>query len=231
MEGARCPFEIEAGWRKKLEKELREPYLFRLAAFVEAERAGIVPIYPPRELVFRAFELTSYDAVKVVIVGQDPYHGKGQAEGLSFSVPPGIPLPPSLKNIFKELAADLGIPAPSHGCLSSWAEQGVLLLNATLTVQEGAPMSHRGKGWERFTDAVIAKLCEREDPVIFVLWGNSAKQKLVHIPQLQLKTQHSILTAPHPSPLSAHNGFFGCRHFSLINQLLQEMGKESIRWA
>lgn len=231
METVICPFEIEAGWKKVLDKELYEAYMLHLAAFLETERAGNTPIYPPKELVFNAFNLTSFEKVKVVIVGQDPYHGARQAHGLSFSVPIGVPPPPSLKNIFKELVEDVGITMPAHGCLISWAKQGVMLINATLTVREGVPMSHHGRGWERFTDAVIAKLCERVDPVIFVLWGNSAKEKMAHIAQAEGKTPHYVLSAPHPSPFSAHSGFFGCRHFSKTNELLKNLGKDPINWS
>lgn len=220
-------FELEPSWQKALEQDLDQPYLSHLAAFVERERAGNVPVYPPKELVFNAFYKTPYDKVSVVIMGQDPYHGQGQAHGLSFSVPRGIPLPPSLQNICKEITADLSVEAPEHGCLLSWAEQGVLLLNATLTVRQGEPLSHSGKGWEQFTDVVIDRLAEREDPVIFVLWGKYAQEKCR---RLKEGSHHFILTAPHPSPLSAHNGFFGCRHFSKINELLVNQGKKPIDW-
>ena len=180
-----------------MEKELNEPYMKGLAAFVAQERLGSIPVYPPEDMVFNAFNMTPYDKVQVVVVGQDPYHGKGQAHGLCFSVPEGIPPPPSLLNIFKEMAADIG-KVPKHGCLTGWAKQGVLLLNATLTVRQGEPLSHFGKGWERFTDAVIERLNEREDPIIFVLWGNSAKKKGAN------RSHHFILTAPDPlSPLGA----------------------------
>lgn len=195
-----------------------------LAAFLERERAGSVPVYPPEELVFNAFN-TPFEEVKVVIVGQDPYHGAGQAHGLCFSVPVGVPSPPSLQNIFKELATDTGC-VRTDGCLSGWARQGVLLLNATLTVREGQPMSHHGKGWERFTNAAIRCLNEREDPVIFVLWGSSAKKK-----GMGIDSHHFVLTAPHPSPLSAYTGFFGCRHFSKINELLLQQNKKEINWS
>ncbi|MFQ5753289.1 MAG: uracil-DNA glycosylase [bacterium] len=226
-----CPFEIEPSWNKALAEELQQSYLLRLAAFVERERASNVPIYPPKDLVFNAFKKTPFSKVKVLIMGQDPYHGPGQAHGLCFSVPKGVPPPPSLQNIFKELVSDVGIEMPRHGCLIPWAEQGVMLLNATLTVRQGAPLSHHGKGWELFTDAVIAKLCEREDPVIFVLWGKSAQEKLNHINQCKRKKEHFMLTAAHPSPLSAYNGFFGCRHFSKINELLVQAKKDPINWA
>ncbi|HEY4832234.1 MAG TPA: uracil-DNA glycosylase [Waddliaceae bacterium] len=228
MENNFCPFEIEQSWGKVLAEELQKPYLLQLAAFVENERRLGVPIYPSKELVFNAFKLTPYSQVKVVIMGQDPYHGPGQAHGLCFSVPKGVPSPPSLVNIFKELASDVRIEMPKHGCLLSWAEQGILLLNATLTVQQGNPMSHHGKGWERFTDAIIAKLCEREEPIIFVLWGKSAKEKGAQVKQLN--TKHILLAAAHPSPLSAHQGFFGCKHFSKINDLLIQQNKAEITW-
>lgn len=220
-----CPFEIEASWRQVLGEVLYEPYMVQLAAFVARDRLGSLPIYPPEELVFNAFRKTPYDKVKVVIVGQDPYHNPGQAHGLAFSVPHGVLPPPSLQNIFKELQADLGIEPPSHGNLSSWAEQGVLLLNATLTVKQNEPLSHHGKGWEKFTDGVIEALKRREDPVIFVLWGKSAQKKCQN-----LDGSHIVLTAAHPSPLSAHNGFFGCRHFSKINDLLLSQKKTPIIW-
>lgn len=224
-------FELEPSWNAALKDHWQKPYLASLASFVERERALGVPVYPPKELMFNAFYKTPYDKVKVVIMGQDPYHGAGQAHGLSFSVPAGVASPPSLQNIFKELAADVGITIPSHGCLSSWAEQGVLLLNATLSVRQGEPMSHHGKGWEHFTDAVIAKLCERKDPVIFVLWGKSAQEKGKNIETWSINgTKHTVLTAPHPSPFSAHSGFFGCKHFSKINKLLADQGKVPINW-
>lgn len=221
------PFEIEPSWLKILEAELQQAYIPSLAAFVERERTSGLSVFPPKDLVFNAFWKTPFDQVKVVIMGQDPYHGPGQAHGLSFSVPKGVPAPPSLQNIYKEINADLGLPIPNHGCLMSWAEQGVLLLNATLTVRQGEAMSHHGKGWELFTDAVIMHLSQREDPVIFVLWGKSAQEKCR---QLKDNTKHLILTAPHPSPLSAHAGFFGCRHFSKINELLVKQGKQAINW-
>jgi uracil-DNA glycosylase len=226
-----CPFEIEASWKVILEDELQKPYMLQLAAFVEKERAAGISIYPPKELVFNAFNLTPYDKVNVLIVGQDPYHGPGQAHGLCFSVPENVDFPPSLRNIFKELKEDVGMVIPDNGCLIPWAKQGVMLLNTTLTVRQGTPLSHAGKGWERFTDVVIAKLSEREDPVIFVLWGNAAKEKVAHIKQLEGKTQHFLLSAAHPSPFSANNGFFGCRHFSKINEILLKLNKKPIDWS
>lgn len=223
-----CPFEIETSWRQALGDELYAPYLIDLAAFLKRERVGKIPVYPPEELVFNAFKKTPYDAVKVLIMGQDPYHGPGQAQGLSFSVPDGIPPPPSLQNIFKELQADLGIEPTKNGSLTKWAEQGVMLLNATLTVRKGEAMSHHNKGWERFTDAVIRTLCKKEEPVIFVLWGKSAQEKCRHLDLSQ--SQHVVLKAAHPSPFSANNGFFGCRHFSEINTLLIKRGAAPIDW-
>jgi len=220
-------YQFDKKWKELLKQDLLSPYVTELVSFLDNEHASQT-IFPPKDLIFNAFNLTPYEKVKVVIMGQDPYHGPGQAHGLSFSVPQGIPLPPSLKNIYKELNADLGLPIPNHGCLTSWAEQGVLLLNATLTVRKGEPLSHHGRGWERLTDAVIAKLCEREDPMIFVLWGKSAQEKCGSI---ESHPRHIVLKAPHPSPFSAYQGFFGCRHFSKINDHLLKLGKEPINWS
>lgn len=217
---------IEKSWHEKLKDEIAKPYIADLKAFLSKEHQGGAVIYPPEPLVFHAFAGTPYEKVKVVIVGQDPYHGAGQAHGLSFSVPCGITVPPSLKNIFKELHDDLGLPLPCHGCLDSWAKQGVLLLNATLTVRAGEPRSHYGKGWEQFTDAVIDIMVQREDPVVFMLWGKSAQEKGRRI----VGTHHAILQAAHPSPYSADR-FFGCRHFSKTNALLKKWGKAPINWA
>lgn len=218
-------FILEKSWSEVLKNELENPYMQDLALFVENERKNKT-VYPAENLVFNAFFKTPYKEVKVVIMGQDPYHNPLQAHGLSFSVPDGVKLPPSLKNIFKELKNDLNIDNKS-GCLDSWASQGVLLLNATLTVTEKTPMSHHGRGWEQFTDAVVASLVEREDPVIFVLWGNAAKKKVQHI---ENHTKHVLLTAAHPSPFSAHSGFFGCQHFSRINEILSKLGQKEIDW-
>ena len=184
-------------------------------------------IFPSMYDIFNALKYTDYNDVKVVIIGQDPYHEIGQAHGLCFSVQDGVAFPPSLQNIFKELNADLGIPMPKSGNLTKWAKQGVLLLNTVLTVREHYANSHKNKGWETFTNAVIEKLNEREDPIIFLLWGNDAKRKK----ELITNKQHIVLTAAHPSPLSAYNGFFGCHHFSKTNQLLINMGKEPIDWS
>ncbi len=226
------PFILEPSWQQVLKDELHQPYVIELAAFIEREYAlSPVPIYPSRDLIFNAFYQTPFPQTQVVIVGQDPYHGPGQAHGLSFSVPIGVKSPPSLQNIFKELTSDLSIPIPSSGCLIPWARQGILLLNATLTVRKGEPLSHHGIGWERFTDVVIQKLQQREDPLIFVLWGKSAQDKGRFLRDPHMPKRHFILTAAHPSPYSANQGFFGCRHFSKINELLTKQGKNPIQWA
>ena len=222
------PPQLEASWAEVLKEEFEKPYMQALKEFIANERMGMSPIYPPAKEVFNAFSYTPLNQVKVVIVGQDPYHGPGQAHGLCFSVQEGVAIPPSLQNIFKELNSDLGIKIPSHGCLTAWAKQGVLLLNATLTVSQSSPMSHHGKGWEEFTDAVIQILCRRSDPIIFLLWGKSAQQKYQHL--ASINNQHLVLKAPHPSPFSAYSGFFGCKHFSKTNQFLIEHGKEPIDW-
>lgn len=221
---------LEAGWHRILKEEIEKPYVKKLKAFLAQEKAQGKVVYPPEPLVFNAFLQTPYAHVKVVIMGQDPYHGPGQAHGLSFSVPCGISPPPSLKNIFKEIEEDLKISPPEEGCLTHWAKQGVLLLNATLTVRAREPKSHYGKGWELFTDAVIAHLLQREDPLVFILWGASAQEKLHSILQAK-KTPHAVLTAAHPSPYSAYNGFFGCRHFSKTNAYLKKWGKSPIDWS
>ena len=222
------PPQMEPQWGGLLEEEFRKPYMNQLRNFVAQERASY-PVYPPKELVFNAFLQTPPEATRVVIIGQDPYHGPGQAHGLSFSVPPGIEQPPSLRNIFKELKSDLGVPTPSHGCLISWARQGVLLLNATLTVRDGLAKSHHGQGWETFTDAVVTRLAARKEPLIFLLWGRSAYDKCKQC--LNEARHHLILTAPHPSPLSAHAGFLGCRHFSKTNEQLSQWGRSPINWS
>lgn len=225
------PFELESSWQKVLADELSSPYMTELAAFVKRERGSKIAVYPPEELVFNAFYKTPFSGVKVVIVGQDPYHGPGQAHGLSFSVPKGVAPPPSLQNIFKELQSDLNLEIPTHGCLTHWSEQGVMLLNATLTVRNSEAMSHHNKGWERFTDAVIRKLYERKEPVIFVLWGKNAQEKCRFLSEINKDNKHSLLTAPHPSPFSARTGFFGCRHFSKINEILTARGESPIDWS
>ncbi len=220
---------LETSWREHLSEEMEKSYFKDLEAFLAKEHAHPHVIYPPEPLIFNAFLHTPFDKVKVVIVGQDPYHGPGQAHGLAFSVPCGIPLPPSLRNIFLELESDLGIPPSKDGCLIPWAKQGVLLLNATLTVRSGEPKSHHGKGWERFTDAVVDKLLQRQEPLVFLLWGKSAQGKLERIVHHK-KMAHAVLTAPHPSPLSAHQGFFGSAPFSKINAQLKQWGKAPIDW-
>jgi uracil-DNA glycosylase len=218
---------MEASWLERLGAEFEKPYMQHLEAFLGQEYRSGATVYPPFDLVFNAFCQTPFDRVQVVIIGQDPYHGPGQAHGLSFSVPKGIPLPPSLQNIYKELETDLGISKPEHGCLLEWAKQGVLLLNATLTVRAGEPKSHFGQGWEQFTDRVVQLLCERKDPLVFLLWGKSAIDKVAHVCSAK---HHLVLKAPHPSPFSAHTGFFGCRHFSQTNDFLIKHGKRPINW-
>jgi len=216
---------LEESWKKVLEQEFNEPYFGILKQFLVEEK-NKYNIFPPGSQIFNAFNHTPFEKVRVVILGQDPYHGPGQAHGLCFSVPDGIPKPPSLINIFKELENDLGIPPPASGNLTKWADQGILLLNATLTVRENQAGSHQNKGWETFTDAAIRKLSEKRNGLIFVLWGNYAGAKKALIDS----SRHFILTAAHPSPLSASKGFFGCKHFSQINNLLNQMGVSQINW-
>lgn len=216
-------------WQDLLKDELEKPYMRTLKQFTLLEEESGFEVYPPRNEIFNAFKLTSYDQVKVVIMGQDPYHGKGQAHGLSFSVAKGVKIPPSLQNIYKEIENDLGIKNETHGCLESWAKQGVLLLNATLTVRAKSPKSHYGKGWEIFTDFVVKKLFEREKPMIFMLWGKSAYEKVENVIHSNPK-HHLVLTSSHPSPYSAYNGFFGCKHFSKANDFLIQKNQEPINW-
>ena len=213
-------------WDSVLAGEFEKDYYTELRKFLVSEYR-IQTIYPDMYDIFNALKYTPYGKVKVVILGQDPYHEPGQAHGLCFSVQKGVPKPPSLVNIFKELTADLGIEAPSHGCLTEWAEQGVLLLNTVLTVRRGQANSHRGKGWEIFTDRVIELLNERQEPMVFILWGANAKAKK----ELITNTNHMIITGAHPSPLSAHNGFFGGRYFSRTNAYLAEKGETPIDWS
>ncbi len=213
-------------WQEVIGEEFSKPYFNRLRVFLIKEYKGPVPIYPEKKDILNALYYTPYSKVKAVILGQDPYHGPGQAHGLSFSVKPGVPLPPSLKNIFLELQADLGYPPPNHGYLKKWADEGVLLLNTVLTVRQGQANSHRGMGWEIFTDQIIRKLNEREDPVIFILWGRPARSKKALIDQ----SRHVIIESAHPSPLSASRGFFGSRPFSKTNAILRRWGKEEIDW-
>lgn len=212
-------------WADILDGELQQEYYHGLREWLKEEYQSST-IHPSMYDIFNAFHYTAYKDVKVVILGQDPYHGPNQAEGMSFSVKHGMKLPPSLRNMYKELHEDLGCPIPSHGSLVKWAEQGVLLLNTVLTVEEGKANSHRGKGWERFTDKVISLLSEREKPVVFILWGKQAQSKRAIIDS----SKHYILTAPHPSPLSAHRGFFGSRPYSKVNQFLREKGIPEIDW-
>ncbi len=212
-------------WDEILDGEFEKEYYLKLREFLKKEYAAGV-IYPSMYDIFNALKAAPYDKIKVVILGQDPYHGPGQAHGMCFSVKKGITPPPSLKNIFKELASDVNCTVPEHGCLTQWADQGVLLLNTVLTVREGQANSHKGKGWEIFTDTVIGHLNRREKPMVFLLWGGNAKAKA----SLITNPAHLVLTAAHPSPLSAHNGFFGCGHFSRTNEFLLENGMEPIRW-
>jgi uracil-DNA glycosylase len=216
---------IEPGWKSVLKEEFDKPYFAELAGFIKKEIREGKQIYPPGKLIFNAFEKTPFDKVKVVILGQDPYHGEGQAHGLSFSVPAGIRQPPSLVNIFKEIKNDLGIGPPQHGNLESWAAQGVFLLNAILTVRKGEAASHSKAGWAYFTDAVIKKISEHKSGVIFLLWGSFARQK-----KLLIDTgKHFVLESAHPSPLSAVS-FFGCKHFSETNKILKQQGLTEIEW-
>lgn len=210
-----------------MEEELKKPYLLELKRFLQAEAEKGFAIYPEEKTVFHAFQATPFEAVKVVIVGQDPYHGEGQAHGMAFSVKEGVKLPPSLVNIYKELQADLGVERPINGCLEHWANQGVLLLNATLTVREKAPLSHRKKGWEQFTDCVIEKLAAKQESIVFILWGNAAQDKCGRI---SIPERHLVLKAPHPSPLSAYQGFFGSKPFSQTNAFLEKQGRGPIHW-
>jgi len=217
---------IEEGWKSVLMDQFQSPYFATLKEFLLEEKKQYI-LYPPGRLIFNAFQRTSFEKVKVVILGQDPYHGKGQAHGLCFSVPPGIPQPPSLVNIFKELHSDLETPVPEHGNLEKWADQGVLLLNATLTVRNSQAGSHQKRGWETFTNSVIELVSQKKSGVVFLLWGRfaQAKESLID------GSKHLVLKASHPSPLSAYNGFFGCRHFSRTNDYLVQQGKSGIDWS
>lgn len=219
--------QLEASWKAKLGAYLARPDMQSLASVLRERKAAGTSVYPPGPQLFAAFDATPFDAVRVVILGQDPYHGPGQAHGLSFSVPPGRPLPPSLLNILKELERDLGVPRPDHGCLLPWARRGVLLLNCVLTVEAGRPGSHQGLGWEGFTDHVVDTLNREREGLVFLLWGSYAQAKGKRIdPQ-----RHRVLRAPHPSPLSAHRGFAGCGHFSSANQYLARRGHAPIDWS
>jgi len=217
---------LEPGWKARLAPQFASPGMAALRDFLLAEKSAGHIVYPPGRRIFAALDATPFDQVKVVILGQDPYHGPGQAHGLCFSVPSGVAPPPSLVNIFAELQRDLGIPRPDHGCLLPWARQGVLLLNAVLTVGQGAPASHHGKGWEPFTDAMVEALDREREHLVFLLWGSQAQAK----GRIVDRRRHRVLEAPHPSPLSAHRGFIGSGHFSSTNKYLQENGQAPIDW-
>src|SRR5882757_1308426 len=218
---------MESSWKAVLKEEFSKPYFLQIVTFLKTEKAAGKIIYPPGPLIFNAFNQTSFDKVKVVILGQDPYHGAGQAHGLSFSVPNGIKPPPSLVNIFKEIETDIGIAMPlAYGNLTRWAEQGVLLLNAALTVRANEPNSHAKIGWLDFTDSVIQKISDEKKGVVFLLWGKFAQEKQVLVDE----TKHHVLKAAHPSPFSANNGFFGCKHFSKTNNFLVKEGLEPVDW-
>ncbi|AXY74545.1 uracil-DNA glycosylase [Paraflavitalea soli] len=218
---------IDASWKKVLKDEFNKEYFNQIVGHLRIEKAAGHTIYPPGSLIFNAFNLTPFENVKVVLLGQDPYHGKGQAHGLCFSVQDGIKPPPSLVNIYKEINKDIGLPIPTHGNLTKWAEQGVLMLNASLTVRAGEPMSHAKIGWAEFTDSVIRKVSDLKKGVVFLLWGKfaQAKQELID------ETKHQVLKAAHPSPYSADAGFFGCRHFSKTNEYLMKEGLDPIDWS
>ena len=219
--------QMEPGWKQVLASEFESEYMQQLREFLKQEKQQGKTIYPPGPEIFNAFNHTPFDQVKVVILGQDPYHGPNQAHGLCFSVRKGVKIPPSLVNIYKEIEQELNLPMPDHGNLEGWADQGVLLLNATLTVQAGQAGSHQNKGWEKFTHAAIDRLNRQRDGLVFFLWGSSAQKKGKIID----RNRHLVLEAPHPSPLSAHRGFFGCGHFARANEYLIEQGKEPIDWS
>jgi uracil-DNA glycosylase len=218
---------IEASWKEVLKSEFSKPYFTQIPLHIKTEKSQGKTIYPPGSLIFNAFNTTPFDKVKVVILGQDPYHGPGQAHGLCFSVQNGVPPPPSLLNIFKELQDDIGVEIPNHGNLTHWAQQGVFLLNASLTVRAGEPMSHSKIGWAEFTDTVIKKISELKKNVVFILWGKFAQEKRVLIDE----SKHCILRSVHPSPLSAYGGFFGCKHFSKTNEYLVAHGIDPVDWS
>jgi uracil-DNA glycosylase len=217
---------LDPSWKNKLEGDFAQPFMISLRQFLLERKGSGAVIYPPGDLIFNALNSTPFNKVKVVILGQDPYHGPGQAHGLCFSVQDGVPLPPSLLNIYKELEVDLGSSRPVGGNLQHWAEQGVLLINAVLTVERGRAGAHQGKGWEKFTDRIVSELNESRDDLVFMLWGSYAMKKGAMIDC----GRHLVLTAPHPSPLSAHRGFFGCRHFSKANTWLEQHGQSPINW-
>lgn len=222
---------LHPSWFAPLEEEFAQPYMAALRDYLRAEKAAGKRIFPAGSDWFRALDLTPLERVRVVILGQDPYHGEGQAHGLCFSVKPGVRVPPSLVNIYKEMETDLGIPRAQHGFLEHWAEQGVLLLNAVLTVEMGRAAAHQGRGWERFTDAVIRLVNAKAEPVVFLLWGSHAQKKAAFVDSIDKGGPHLVLKAPHPSPLSAHSGFFGSRHFSKTNAFLESIGQKPIDWA
>lgn len=218
--------QMHESWKTALKAEFEKPYFAELKRFLQAEKAAGKTIYPPGSLIFNAFNSTPFDQVRIVILGQDPYHGPGQAHGLCFSVQHGVKPPPSLVNIYKELQSDVGITLPTHGCLQSWTTQGVFLLNAILTVEANKPASHQKRGWEEFTNAAIQQLSLQREGLIFMLWGNFAQQKAALIDE----RKHTILKAPHPSPFSAHTGFLGCGHFSKANAFLTARGEAPVNW-
>ena len=222
--------DLPDSWQDTLTPVLATPEARKLGGFLRAEEAAGKAIYPPQGCRLRALELTPLDRVKVVILGQDPYHGPGQAMGLSFSVPDGVRHPPSLRNIFRELAEDCGIPAPASGDLTPWAQRGVLLLNNSLTVEAGQAGSHAGRGWDAITDACVAAVAAREQPAVFILWGSHAQKKASRIAELNEPTRHCVIRSPHPSPLSAHRGFFGSKPFSRANAFLEKVGLGPVDW-
>lgn len=227
MTSAHSKPQLHPSWMASLGTEFEQPYMRAIKQFLVEEKAAGKVVFPPGSLIFNALNSTPLDSIKVVILGQDPYHGPGQAHGLAFSVMPGVRLPPSLLNIFKEIQNDFGLPIPEHGCLQSWADQGVLLLNATLTVECEKAGSHQRQGWEIFTDRVIETINQQRRGVVFLLWGSYAQQKS----QLIDENKHKMLKAPHPSPLSAHRGFLGCKHFSQANAWLEQQGIAPIDWS
>jgi uracil-DNA glycosylase len=227
MDGISLP----PAWQERLGSEWSRPYMADLGAFLAAEKEAGKAVFPEDGAWLRALELTPPGDVRVVILGQDPYHGLGQAHGLCFSVRPGVKPPPSLANIYKELQSDLGIAPPRHGFLEHWARQGVLLLNSVLTVEMGRAAAHQGRGWERFTDAVVAAVNAQSEPAVFMLWGAYAQKKAAFVDSIDQGGRHLVLKAPHPSPLSAYAGFFGCRHFSKANAFLEENERDPIDWA
>ena len=220
------PVELEASWLRLLREEFNSDYMRQLRVFLREEKQSGRQVFPPGSDMFNALNSTPFDDVKIVILGQDPYHGEGQAHGLCFSVKPGVPVPPSLRNIYRQLETDVGFEPPGHGFLQAWAQQGVLLLNSVLTVRANQAGSHQGKGWERFTDEIIKVVGQGEKPVVFVLWGVHARRKKTLVD----RTRHTVLEAPHPSPLSAHRGFFGSRPFSATNEALVGAGRDPVDW-